>query len=559
MLDRRELVAGISLASLAGFAPGAAQAAAGSLTGAGDPAMLAPGRYTVDADLTIERDLLLAPGAAIAVARGRTLTLIGDLIAPASHIFTGEGTVDLNRSKVLTARPEWWGAIADGKTNCLAALSACIAAHPSTALLAGDYAISDTLRIEIPQRTLRGMTSYAGASLISRILMRNGTSDVIQVGPDRPSGGPGEYLPGIVLRDFEINRSVAVTPSSPGREASAPTGLRIQYAATCQFDNLASFESAIAYSARGLVRSFFRNCSAYRSRPSLNPASDVFYGFYFDGTLDNGLAGGNASLYINECVASAAVGIPLRRSVGAYLPAAFADIFMTRFETANLTDGIVVEGLGPASPRGKWGNGDLHITAPILDGCLRSGLTLSGLSPYAMVDVIDPYITCANGGFAAIQVLHGAGQVTLSGGQLIGWNNAEAGGNAIGIHAVGITGLDIAGTKLLGWRRPIGLSDCANFRVSAAIHNPVQKASQAAVQLANCARGTIAARITGGAGVFPQGVKLDGAANRLIAIDCTGIDPDCVAGGSANKLVASDRAITAVGAFGSHLATGIMS
>lgn len=561
LIERREVLRGIPLAGLLASADAAPRTlAAQPFQVPAQGTVLAAGDYGVDRDLTVTGDVLLLPGARIEVARGRTLTFAGDFQAPASRVFTGAGRVDLNRSRALVARPEWWGAVGDdAAVDCLPALEAAIAAHGRVALLAVGYHLSGTLRITLPNRRIEGMTGVAdGRGAISRLVLTRPDGDVLQVGPDRDPGGPGAFLPGVFLHMFELARSVPVAGGG-SLERGGPAGLRVQYATACQFENLTSMEHATGYVLRGVVRSFLRNCSAYRSRPGA--AGDGFVGFLFDGSAEFGLAGGNASLYVDECVASTGGGVKLARTIGAYLPGAFADIFLTRFEMATMTDGIVVDGLAARADgqRTRSGNGNLHIAMPVLDAVSHAGLTLSRLAPYAVVDVVDPYVAVVPGSLAAIQIVEGSGMTTITGGQLIGWGDAGGGGDAVGVHAVNAAGLTVRGLKILGHRRPVGLTACRDFDIDISINNPAQPASQAAVQMAACDRGTVRARVTGGTGVFPQGVRLDGQANGRIAVDVTGVNPAAIAAGTAGKLVWDRTPVRAAGPFGTNLASGIMA
>ncbi len=524
-----------------------------------DGAALPAGVYGVDQDLTVSADLLLLPGARIAVAAGRTLTLTGDFQAPAAAVFVGAGRVDLNGARALVARAEWWGAVAnDPAVDCLAPLAAAIAAHGCVVLAPGDYHLSRTLTITMSNRRLEGSSGQrGGAATVSRLVLTRADGDVVQVGADRNPGAIGQFVTGVALRSLELARSVA--PRAGGAvERGGPAGLRVQYALACQFDDLTAPEHATGYVLRAVVRSFLRNCSAYRSRPG---KGDTFVGFLFDGSADFGLAGGNASLYVDACVASTGGDHGLARSIGAYLPGAFSDIYLTRFEMAQMTDGIVVDGLARAgdSQRVRTGNVNLHIILPILDAVAHAGLTLQHLSDYAAVEVIDPYVAPLPGSLASIAISDGGGMVTITGGQLLGWYDADHGGNAVGLHAVNASGVTVRGLKLLGHRRPVGLTNCRGMDIDVTINNPHQAASQAAVQLAGCDRVAVRARVSGAANAFPQGVRLDGAANQHVAIDVTGIDPAAIAGGAANRLVWGTTPVRAAGAFGTNLASGTMA
>ncbi|MBY9063489.1 hypothetical protein K7957_11160 [Sphingomonas yunnanensis] len=559
-LDRRAMLRSVPLAALltAADAAPATIAATQPLRVPAAGATLTAGIYGVDQDLTVAADLLLLPGARIDVAAGRTLTLLGDVQAPAAHVFVGPGRVDLNGGRTLVARAEWWGAVAnDPAVDCLAPLAAAIAAHGCVVLAPGDYHLSRTLKITTPNRRLEGSSGQrGGAPALSRLVLTRADGDVVQVGADRSPGAISGFVTGVTLRSLELARSVA--PRGGGLvELGGPAGLRAQYAVACQFEELTAPEHATGYVLRGVVRSFLRNCSAYRSRPG---KGDTFVGFLFDGSADFGLAGGNASLYVDACVASTGGDHGLARSIGAYLPGAFSDTYLTRFEMATMSDGIVVDGLagGPDTQRLRTGNVNLHIIMPILDAVSHVGLTLSRLSPYAAVEIIDPYIVPVPGALASIHVHDGGGMATITGGQLLGWYDADHGGNAVGVHAVNAAGLTIRGLKLLGHRRPVGMTNCRDMDMDVIINNPAQAASQAAVQLAACDRIAVRARVTGGGKVFPQGVRLDGTANQHVAVDVTGIDPAAIAGGALNRLVWNNDPVRVAGAFGSNLASGIM-
>ncbi len=89
-----------------------------------------------------------------------TLTLNCKLHAPLRAIFNSTADVQFGKQSVYGIHPEWWGAIADGSTDCTDAVqSAMDAAHADGGLLllgAGDYNFDTTLTPQ-GELTIQGM------------------------------------------------------------------------------------------------------------------------------------------------------------------------------------------------------------------------------------------------------------------------------------------------------------------------------------------------------------------------------------------------------------------
>ena len=537
-ISRRAFVAALPAAQLAAAAearaPGTEVRLAQATSGGVDPGVLRAGIHVVDEDLTIVSDLMLLPGAVIRVSPGRRLVLNGDFLAPIAPVFQGGGLVDLNGGSAEAAYPEWWGARPDdGAFDSLPALEAAVAAHPEVRLAPRDYFISRTWRILRGHRRIQGGGSnWQGPGRGTRIVVTSDALDVVQVGPDEKPEDVNSFLQGVVIADLELSRSRPALPPS-GRTFEAPAGLRVRHLLRCEFSRLSAREHAIGFALGGAVRTFFRDCHAFRSLNSRRPKEDVFHGFHFDGEAEIGLAGGNASVFLVDCSAGVGGGPPLVRSAGAFLDGAFADSFLINFETVTVGTGIQVIGLAASSNGGrrKTGNANLHIRMPILDQCLTTGIWISALSDYAMVDIHDPYVALAGGAATAIDLRDGQGQVSIVGGQLIGWGNFEAGGSAVGIAGRRCEGLSVSQVKLLGLRRPVELDRCVDFSLEAAINNPDQASEGAAVRVRDCERGWLRPRIKG-KGAFAAALLLEGANERL-SIDVTGVEPAAVRGGEA--------------------------
>ena len=90
------------------------------------------GTHSIAANLTVPANITLKPerGATLAIADGKTLTINGGLEAGPYQIFScaGTGKVEFGPGSIKEAYPEWWGAVADGATDCSAAIQAAVRA-----------------------------------------------------------------------------------------------------------------------------------------------------------------------------------------------------------------------------------------------------------------------------------------------------------------------------------------------------------------------------------------------------------------------------------------------
>ena len=104
---------------------------------------LAPSDWIISADLTIPANITLKPerGATLVIQGGKTLTINGPLDAGLYQIFScvGTGKVVFGPGTVQAVHPEWWGAKADGATECLPALVAALTTEIPVQLSNGTY------------------------------------------------------------------------------------------------------------------------------------------------------------------------------------------------------------------------------------------------------------------------------------------------------------------------------------------------------------------------------------------------------------------------------------
>ncbi|WP_324740334.1 hypothetical protein U8326_11080 [Tsuneonella sp. CC-YZS046] len=508
---------------------------------------LPPGIHRITEDLVIAADLSLAPGARIEVAPGRTLTLKGHFSAPVSHIFTGAGWVDLNHSRTPAAFPEWWGAIAgDGNADCLPAFSACLAAHPIMLLRAADYYLSDSFVIERPFARIWG-AGYRGAQdgQGTRLLVKSGTVDVLRVGPARFPGAVNDFLQGVDIRWMELGRTLPVAPDA--------AGLRAQYLLHCRFEGLSARESSIGFAAKGVVRSYFSDCIAFRSLPGSTPGSP-YRGFLLGGAEQVGLAGANGSIFVVDCNVSIGGAPGVADSVGLLLEAGFADSFIENFEATGLQTGIRIAGdAGKIGGMAVAGHSNLHIRMPIIDQCSAVGIELLDLSGHAIVDISDPYVAVAPGARAAIAAQAAHGAWSIIGGQLIGRSDSNSPG-ATGLWVQDSSGLDVTALKLVDFASPVHLSRCTGSVLRGQIHNPGKRSDAAAVALDNCSDTQLDLRISGKTKAFANGIAVNGQGSGVLALSVAMIDGDAIAG---EKILSNGRSLGSSGRHGAIDVTGM--
>lgn len=506
---------------------------------------LAQGRHSIARSTTINSGVVLMPGASIDVAPGQTLTILGDFSAPVAPVFTGSGQVNLNASRCHAAFPEWWGAVADDPAvDCLPALQASIAAHPFIILRAADYHISGTFRINRPYLRIWG-AGYRGTrpGEGTRLILRSGAADVVHVGPRSRPSQVNDFLEGVDLRWLDLTRSMPIDASLDRQ----PAGLRAQFVLFCQFEAVSSSQNGVGFVAKGVVRSAFRDCIAFRSFDGAG-AGAPFRGFLLDGDDSIGLAGGNASLFLTDCNVSVGGAPNIADPVGLLLSGGFADTYVTNFETTHVATGIRVAGkTADLGAQSIVAHANLHIRMPIIDQCSAIGIDIADTSEHALIELSQPYVALAPRATAGIRVDRMRGALSILGGQVLGRIDAAAKGNGVGLLVHDSNGLSVTGLKLLDLRQPIRLEQCQQASVQAWVGNPSQLALDAAVRLQGCVQSRLAVQIGGRTGAFQRGIHIIDANSTDLRIDAMGIDLGALAGGAAARVVLGGRSMAVPG------------
>lgn len=426
-----------------------------------------------------------------------------------------------------TGRPEWFGARPnDGRADCAPAIEACVTLCPVTELGQVDYFIRRTLVIDRSWRTMRGSGSYAGdQGQGTRIVLQGsapgvGDADVLLVGSVRqPSRGNDGFPFEIHLSDFTLIRDGASAPHASGDLRRYPTGLRASFLTRCTFARIASLESSVGFYFGGLVYSKVDDCLGQRLAAGRGGGGpDLGAHFFLDGAPAFGLAGGNASLYLDRCLA---VGQNARhvRPTGLVAEGAFVDSFIDRFESARVDNGMRFSANGAGGPGQTV---DLHVRAPVLDGCGGTGLEidLTGTQA-ASVELIDPYLYASgSGGAAGVVVRDGGGLVTVTGGQVHG----DFRDGSLLLRRT--RGVRVQGLKLHDGSRPAVVEASGALQLEPQVSNLHRRTANFAVTCAGAYRTAIRPLVIGAPGMLGGGVSLDAGCNYS-SVDTSAVDPGC--------------------------------
>lgn len=448
-------------------------------------------------------------------------------------------------------RPEWFGARAnDATADCADAIEACYALCPVTELGQADYFVQRTVRFGRSWRTVRGSGRFAtNEGQGTRIILQQAapalrTADIVVLGSlVKPAG---ELVTENHLSNFTIIRDGPAAPHPSGDLARYPTGLRASYLSRCTVSGVSSLESSVGFYIGGVVYTKVDDCLAQRTRAGEGPGSDRAAGYFLDGRVRFGYPGGNASLYMDRCVAAEQHAHHLEPA-GLIAMGAFVDSFIDRFESARIDTGMAFHAAGA---RGFGETIDLHIRNPVLDGCGRFGLDLDlDATASAVVEIVDPYVTPVAGrGDRGILVRDGAGLVTITGGQILG---DFAGGS---LFVSRTRGVRVQGLKIQQAIRPVVVAEASGCQLEPQISNYAKTAPGPAIECRMVSRSSVRPVVIGfDKPAFASGVSLDRTSTH-VGVDGTAIDPACLTGGDAAAKVRfagedarTSRAFTAAG------------
>ena len=521
------------------------------------------GTYVISGNLTLAPYMVFEKGAVFNIATGVTVAFSGGLSAGVYQIFSisGTGAVTINNQVTAIGYPEWWGAQTNSSGfDCAPAINACIVACPVTYLQEAVYQTASTILHQTPNRSVIGAQNgnVAGNGQGSIIQIGSGSATIYQIGPNSYTG---TLQNNNVLRYVTLQRSVNLVTQS------ACSGLLIQFTVWSDIDRVFTTQSQYGFQIRGTGNTRMTFCVTNRTVASVGAGTDQYYGFYLNADTNIGFAGGNASLYLDQCLAgngitwTSALDYQGLVASGTY---GYSDLFINKFETGQMGVGINLVGTGNTSGTVDYKNEDVQITNCVLDTCNIAGIELYNTSLYGVVQITGGYIATntSNTSFYGIYYFNNKGAITVSQVEiLLGVNSGT------GIHAVYTDGTNqgIIHTNNVAYECSASngvyyLSNVSNSYFADQIRNYSVTNGNAAIVITNSSsRNVFQMFVAGKASAFSVGYYAVATNTTYNEYRCSGIDPACLSNPT-YKMDYNGTAITTATTFGTgNLTQGIMN
>lgn len=447
----------------------------------------------------------------------------------------------------VNARASWWG-VSEASADIGGIVNIALGLAPVVILDPGTFWTLTQIKITKSGSVLRGAGQhYVDAnSFCTRLLTTSATLNMFQIGADSFGGNVNNYERGMRLEDLYIGRTVG-----PDKTAK-PVGVSMQFCLGAEINRVKSVDSTTSFKFTGAVAFYVQGTNANRVVAGTGTGTDEWNAYWLDGSVDIGLAGGNASAYFFQTQAGCNISSLQTGTSRAYrCTGKFQDTFFKRIESVSCNIGISLEG-GAGS-----GDANIKIEEPIMDAVFKWGIFANGLSAQSSVDISKPNIGMNSSTQFGIYLNNCQGSVTIEGGDVLG-----GGFSGQGVALVDCKGVTINETKMkeIGGIGVGTSGSCSNLVICSKHHNPTVSGGPA-VQINGTAgnASTIAPIVYGKASAFTFGVQVVGAIDARNEYNMSGVDSACISGGSANKLVRNGAQITATGMTGTNLASGVMT
>ena len=521
---------------------------------AGSGVVIPKGTYLLSTSVTFTVPVSVEFGAVITVPNGVTLAFNKGFNAGVYQCFntTGTGIVTFSPQYTAEGFAEWWGAAGGSGTDSGPAINAAIIALLKVQLMGADYFSSVTIKMQLPHRELCGV-GYAYEDTIdqvTRILVTSGSLDVLLIGPDVEPPTVNQFQKQNAVRNLYVARTIAPVISSVCR------GVRVRYTLFAQLENVKTTESIYGFEFFGTIYTILEKCQSNRVSNGTGAGTDLWYGYYINGSADVGLAGGNASLYLNYCTAGCnnatlSAGI----SIGFYADFAFTDVFMESPETVTCATSISV--IGNASPSLYASNTDFMIKNPISDQFNEFGIYIRDVNDFGSISITGGYYGPAAGATSCVFIQDSNGSVRIDGGQFV----MVGAPGCFGITLDTVSNAIIDKPQILESSTfGVNATDAVSCYIAPFCKNYVTTLANAVVQFASgCNANYLAPFVNGDPSIAALGVQFVGTTNGRNEINCTGLNSSAIAGGSGNKLTINGVQITATGLSGTNFVSGVMT
>lgn len=281
---------------------------------------------------------------------------------------------------------------------------------------------------------------------------------------------------------------------------------------------------------------------------------DPFWGHFLNGNASIGLAGGNASTYIQNCNTSTG-NSPVKFAIGLYANALFEDTYIRDFETSAVAMGMLIVGASGIT----IGNFNLIVDHAVLDQCSISGVTIASAN-LTSINFTNGYIapTSSTGTLYGITVQSCKGALTITNNEILGGSAASG---YTGLYYYGSYGIQSTGNRVMDCPVPALITSCNCVRMTDLFVNWQTTSSVAAVSISGTNTSLhIDSIVQGKSSGFAYGYNVSTTTTTLSEMDMTGVASACIASGSGNKLIYNGTTITSAGSFGTNnLAQGVFA
>lgn len=483
--------------------------------------------------------------------------LQGLYVAPAASP-TGSGGAWV-RKYDGPALAKWWGITLNSQaaaaTN-LAAWNACRSLVKYRQMPAlGTFWVSAPFRIDDGYSTTL-FPQYSdgyGDATGCRVLSTDTTLDAAVIGPDvAPAGGVANYIRNVVVKNLCAGWGVAHAALS-GPDVDLATAIRINYLLDPYIEYPWAHEAPIGFQYYAVVGGEVRRPKAFRSAAlGGNVPTDKFFGHWVKGSPAI-LAGGNPSLEITDAIVEQGNASPFSDECGMVFEGAFSDVHVTKLETSNCKNPLRITGMsasGATVAEKLAGNINFELDELIMDTFDGIAVDVQNVADGGKVTIGRINAMSAVGATYGVRLLNNLGHVHID-GQVFGKGASASGGTMRGLYienSPNVSGV----VTLVDCPRPVEGLTATMCNLDVTVHNPsvVSNPTQAAVLLTTSSRGTIRARVSGMAGAFSAGINATGSGNNnLTFLGMEAVNPACITGGAANKLLINAVSITAPGQY----------
>lgn len=481
-----------------------------NLSGTGNNIGLKEGTYNVTSNLTINAQLIVPNGAIINVASGVTLTINGQILAGRYQIFSGSGSISVNKAKQGYGYPEWFGAIPNNSSHdCQSAISKTLSTFGTCLLGKCSYYISTSIVMDSDDMKLIG-TGYNDIfnDKDSTIIDTRGNGVTIKFGSQTTLSQINDYPKGITVEKLILDRSATVQTGSVGIETKQNLHGLISF--------VRSKNSQIAFKLNKNIYLKFYDNIAIQYFTSMEK-----FAIRCTDDVTSGVVGNNASIYIVNFSCTGSLDVA-HYNAGLKIDDAPADTFIDGFETSGYQNGILIQDSNPTLNSSN----DVHISRAVIDGYPLYGILLEGLSNSGSVTIENCYFAPNNTtNTYGVCVYNSSAGVTISDCQFI-LNVASS--SAIGVYIRSSNSVICKGNIISDGARPYVIENGMAITIMDIIKSTTTKSSPV-FDLSGTSEGIyICTGVNGIANAYPT--LLRHTSNLPLEINVTPVNEACISG-----------------------------